>query len=78
MKAFWIIENVLLQMVDVRAMAPRNHVERQPAPTIYIPVDMPPVIDRRLGVRFEDPNKLPTMPRFRRLSNFDRMQQFEL
>lgn len=78
MKAYWIKENVLLQMLDVRSLAPRNHTERTPAPAVYIPEAMPPVIDKRLGVRFEDPNKMPKMPRFRRLSNFDRMNQFAL
>lgn len=76
MKAFWITENVLLQMLDLRSLAPRSRVEQ--TVQVYIPDSMPPVIDKRLGVRFEDPVKSPTMPRFRRISNFDRLRQFEL
>jgi len=76
MKAFWVIENVLLQMVDVRSLAPRERAEVQPS--AYIPEEMPPVIDKRLGVHFVDPIKCPAMPRFRRISNFERLQQFEL
>jgi hypothetical protein len=73
MKAYWITENVLLQMLDLRSLAPRPRVE-QPA-VAFIPDSMPPVIDKRLGVRFEDPIKAPAMPRFRRIWSGEKYNQ---
>jgi hypothetical protein len=85
MKAFWIKENVLLQMFDqrhtlalsrpvlsVRSPAlPAHSLDARP----YIPESMPPVIDKRLGVRFEDPVKAPGMPRFRRIWSGEKYNQ---
>jgi hypothetical protein len=85
MKAYWIIENVLLQMLaehcrqqnsQVHANLGHTHVKSTPKAVVhYIPDSMPPVIDKRLGVRFEDPIKTPGMPRFRRIWSGEKYNQ---
>lgn len=78
MLAYWVVKNISICRLQVCTSTAIPASTFHAVSSVYIPDEMPPVIDKRLGVRFEDPNKLPRMPRFRRLSNFDRMQQFEL
>lgn len=72
--AEWVVDNVTIRMLEVRnPLRASEFVPRPPKP--YIPESMPPIIDKMLGIKFDDPVKSPNMPRFRFVSPMEKYRQ---
>lgn len=84
--AVWVIENVLLQMLPAAikrsgppVAVPSVRLAPMPKPPKpYIPESLEPLIDKRLGVKFINPESAENIKKFRPLSWFERCQQFDV